>query len=81
MTCVYGTGWSQSNSSCVDAALVDCDYQEEKQGRGAYKQLAQLHGWVWVGDPYKQHIYTAGCGLDVGRGPIQTAQLHGWVWV
>ncbi|XP_022297962.2 peritrophin-1-like isoform X1 [Crassostrea virginica] len=31
MTCVYGTGWSQSNSSCVDAALVGCDYQEEKQ--------------------------------------------------
>ena len=42
MTCVYGTGWSQSNSSCVDAALVDCDYQEEKQGRrGAYQWRIQ----------------------------------------
>ena len=36
---------------------------------------------MWVGDPYKQHNYTAGCGSDVGRGPIQTAYLHGWVWV
>lgn len=73
MTCVYGTGWSQSNSSCVDAALVDCDYQDEKQGRGgAYKQ----HVWAWC---YKQHIYTAGCGPDVDMGETIILTIDGFV--
>ncbi|XP_052691328.1 peritrophin-1-like [Crassostrea angulata] len=29
MTCVYGTAWSQANSSCVDAATVNCTLQDD----------------------------------------------------
>lgn len=32
MTCVYGTAWSQANSSCVDAATVNCKFQDDTKG-------------------------------------------------
>ena len=49
-------------------------------GTGTHKNSTSTRlgvGLMWVGDPYKQHIYTAGCGPDVDTGETIILTIDG----
>lgn len=66
MTCVYGTAWSQANSSCVDAATVNCKFQDDTKGISPHPP------------PQQKKYYPAGRSIDFsGEGtPIDRKQNH-----
>lgn len=66
MTCVYGTAWSQANSSCVDAATVNCKFQDDTKGISPHPP------------PNKKIYYPAGRSIYFsGEGtPIDRKQNH-----